>query len=146
MGRVSQDTLKKLNAFIDSLPAEVKGKCALCNETLTHIVKKAEVETGAGAKTVCRAIVEEINEGAVPQDTVSTDKLVQRVRRHEGKDIITKRNYNDTPSTPKTNNHYAIRSSGAFFHADVAMSHLGSIMGYDKNAEAALAEVVEWCC
>jgi len=55
MARVTQESLAKLGAFIDSLPEEARGKCALCNETLTHIVKMAEVETGAGTATVTRA-------------------------------------------------------------------------------------------
>ena len=32
MPRVSQDTLKKLATFIDSLPDEARNKCALCTE------------------------------------------------------------------------------------------------------------------
>lgn len=48
MPRPSSEQLKRLQAFFDTLPAEQKGKCALCNETLVHIVKQAEVEVGVG--------------------------------------------------------------------------------------------------
>jgi len=61
MSRVTQETLNKLHAFLDSLDPEVKGKCALCNETLTHIVKMAEVQTGAGTATVARKLADDIN-------------------------------------------------------------------------------------
>ena len=61
MPRVSQDTIKKLNAFIDSLPEAARSKCALCSETLTHITKMAEVETGAGTATVTRVLANRIN-------------------------------------------------------------------------------------
>lgn len=36
MGRVSAETIAKLNAFIESLPEEARSKCALYNETLNH--------------------------------------------------------------------------------------------------------------
>lgn len=69
------------------------SKCRLCTETLTHIVKKAEVETGAGTATVTRAIAEKINENAAPGDKVTAGALEQRVRRHEGaNDKATNRN------------------------------------------------------
>jgi len=84
MPRVSSETIKKLNAFIDSLPDEARSKCALCNETLTHIVKSAEAQTGAGTATVTRALSEKINEGAVHGDQVKSENLRARVRDHEG--------------------------------------------------------------
>ena len=52
MGKVSTKTIQKVSKFFDSLPEEVKDKCALCNETLVHIVKTAEARTGAGTATV----------------------------------------------------------------------------------------------
>ena len=84
MPRVSEETLGKLQAFIDSLPAEARSKCALCNETLTHIVKRAEVETGAGTATVARVIADKLNEDAALQDRVSEGALRQRVLNSEG--------------------------------------------------------------
>ena len=83
MGRVSAETIEKLNDFISSLPEEAKSKCALCNETLVHIVKQAEVQTGAGTATVTRALSEEINTGAAPADVVSGSKLRDRVTQAE---------------------------------------------------------------
>ena len=70
MARVSQETIEKLNAFIDSLPEEAKNKCALCNETLTHIVKQAEAQTGAGTATVTKVLSEKLNDGAADGDRV----------------------------------------------------------------------------
>jgi hypothetical protein len=83
MSRVTQETLNKLHAFFDSLDPEVKGKCALCNETLTHIVKLAEVQTGAGTATVTRELAARVNEGAAQGDVVSGDELRGRVRAKE---------------------------------------------------------------
>jgi len=79
MGRVSAGTIKKLTAFIDSLPEEAKGKCSLCNETLVHIVKQAEAQTGAGTATVTRALADNINEDALPQDKVSSSSLRNKI-------------------------------------------------------------------
>ncbi|MFH2034718.1 MAG: DNA N-6-adenine-methyltransferase [Candidatus Margulisiibacteriota bacterium] len=84
MARVSEETLEKLNSFIESLPQEARSKCALCSETLTHIVKMAEVQTGAGTATVTRVLSEKLNENAAPGDRVSGEALNQRVRYNEG--------------------------------------------------------------
>ena len=83
MARVSQETIEKLNAFIDSLPEEAKNKCALCNETLTHIVKQAEAQTGAGTATVTKVLSEKLNDGAADGDRVSGSALQDRVRTAE---------------------------------------------------------------
>lgn len=79
------DTLAKIRDFFDGLTGEAKSKCALCNETLTHIVKMAEVETGAGTATVTKVLAEQLNEGAVEGDKVSGDALRFRVRNTEGR-------------------------------------------------------------
>ncbi len=59
----------------------------MCNETLTHIVKTTELETGAGTKTVYRAIAEGINTDAAPQARESLDQLNNRSIDNEGKNI-----------------------------------------------------------
>jgi len=97
MSKPSQETLERLNAFLDSLPAEVKGKCVLCNETLTHFVKKAEAETGAPTASVTRELANRVNEGAAPGDVVSGKKLQDRVRYHSGADKVG--NSEDKPNT-----------------------------------------------
>lgn len=84
MAKVSQETLKKLNDFLDSLPSEAQSKCSLCNETLVHLVKTAEVETGAGTATVTRELANRINDGAAPGDKVSGNALRNRVQNIEG--------------------------------------------------------------
>ena len=84
MARTTQEILERLNAFMESLPTEAKSKCALCNETLTHWVKRAEVETGAGTATVTRMLADKINDGAAPGDRVSDGALRQRVLAAEG--------------------------------------------------------------
>ncbi len=83
MSRVTKKTLEKLQAFFDSLEPEVQGKCALCNETLIHIVKLAEVQTGAGTATVTRELASRVNEGAAPGDVVSGEALRSRVENKE---------------------------------------------------------------
>ena len=83
MPRVSKETIAKLNDFICALPEEAKGKCALCNQTLVHIVKQAEAQTGAGTATVTRVLAENINETALPQDQVTSSSLNEKVRNSE---------------------------------------------------------------
>lgn len=85
MSRVKKETIAKLHEFFDTLPTEARSKCALCNETLTHIVKTAEVETGAGTATVTRELANRINDGAAPGDQVSGEALRQRLVKHPGK-------------------------------------------------------------
>lgn len=80
-----EDAINAVRAFFGELPADAKKKCSLCNETLTHIVKLAEVETGAGTATVTRVLAEEINEGAADGDKVSAKALDSKVRYHEGR-------------------------------------------------------------
>ena len=87
MSRVAKDVLKKLADFLDNLPSNVRGKCALCNETLTHIVKQAETQTGAPMATVTKAIADSHNETAASMDKVSGSVLQDRVRRNEGKKV-----------------------------------------------------------
>ncbi len=84
MARVSSEQLKRLQAFFDTLPAEQKGKCALCNETLVHVVKQAEAEVGVGTATVTRVLAEKVNETALPADRVTEGQLRDRVRRSAG--------------------------------------------------------------
>lgn len=84
MGRVSAETIRRLNEFIDSLPEEARGKCALCNQTLTHIVMQAEAQIEAGTKAITKALAEKINETAAQQDRVTPEALRQRVLRVSG--------------------------------------------------------------
>ena len=104
MSRVSKETISKLTAFIDSLPEEARNKCALCNETLTHIVKQAEVQTGAGTATVTKALSDKINEGSADGDRVSGGALRQRVLDHSGekKRICSNGTNSSPPSEPAT--------------------------------------------
>ena len=83
MSRVAKEVLKKMADFLDNLPGDVRNKCSLCNETLTHIVKQAEAQTGAPVATITREIAERHNEGAAPGDVVSGEKLRLRVRQKE---------------------------------------------------------------
>ncbi|MDO9582655.1 MAG: hypothetical protein Q7J24_06040 [Desulfomicrobium sp.] len=87
MARVSSEQLGKLRAFLDTLPAEQKAKCALCTETLVHIVKQAEAEGGVGTATVTNVLAEQINETALPADQVSGDQLRDRVRYQAGEKV-----------------------------------------------------------
>ena len=78
MAAVSTEAIRKLHEFIESLPEEARSKCSLCNQTLTHIVKQAEAQTGAGTRTVTRMLAEKINETAAPADQVTPEGLRQR--------------------------------------------------------------------
>lgn len=84
MSRVAEESLKRLKEIISSLPEEIKNKCSLCSTTLTHIVKKMEVETGAGTATVTRVLAGQINENAKPADKVTAEALRQRVLNKSG--------------------------------------------------------------
>lgn len=87
MPRHSSEQLEKLQAFLDTLPAEQKDKCALCNETLLHIVKQAEAEVGVGTATVTNALAGQINATALPADQVSGEQLRDRVRYQAGEKV-----------------------------------------------------------
>lgn len=104
MGRVSAETIRRLNEFIDSLPEEARGKCALCNQTLTHIVMQAEAQIEAGKQTIVRALAEKINETAAPQDRVTPEALRQRVMEASGekKRICSNGTNSDQPPPPPT--------------------------------------------
>lgn len=80
----SKESLQKLSAWIESLPEEAKGKCSMCNETLTHLVKQAEAQTGAPMTTVCRALADKVNKDAAPQDKVTPRALRDRVLQKTG--------------------------------------------------------------
>lgn len=84
MMKVSQQTIAKLEDFLKDLPSEVWAKCSICNETLVHYVKKAEVETGSGTATVTRVLADKINESAAPGDKITGEQLRQRALRHTG--------------------------------------------------------------
>ena len=56
----------------------------MCNETLTHLVKQAEAQTGAPMTTVCRAIAAEVNKDAAPNDVVTPRALRERVSQKTG--------------------------------------------------------------
>ena len=144
--RVSADALKKLNAFIDALPSEARGKCALCNETLTHLVKLAEVETGAGTATVTRVLAEKINEDAAPQDRVSGNQLRNRVQYNEGA-VKCGNSADNQPTTYNQEEQDAI-ADGEFFDgqrfATMAIEQLRRIKKDDPDRVAALNRVKEW--
>ncbi len=84
MAAVSTEAIRKLHEFIESLPEEARSKCSLCNQTLTHIVKQAEAQTGAGTRTVTRMLAEKINETAAPADQVTPEGLRQRALETAG--------------------------------------------------------------
>lgn len=86
MGKVSQETQEQVHKFFQNCEGEIITKCSICKETLTHMTKLAEVETGAGTDTVCKILADQINQHALPQDRVTAKALSNRVRRHEGKD------------------------------------------------------------
>jgi hypothetical protein len=85
MGRVKAETLKKLHAFIDDLPDDVRSKCALCNETLVHIVTTAEATVQAGTATICKALTDKINETAAPRDRIGSQELRQKALWQSGR-------------------------------------------------------------
>jgi hypothetical protein len=85
MSRVSAETRETLDRWLDEQPKELREKCKLCRETLTDLVKRAEVATGAGTATVCQVLAEKVSKDTPPADQVSAESLEKRVRRNEGK-------------------------------------------------------------
>lgn len=145
MGRVSKETIKKLNAFIESLPEEARSKCALCNETLTHIVKQAEAQTGAGTATVTKALSDKLNDGAAPGDRVSGEALQDRVRTAEQGRRPSKKEkmalcQNNQTKPPETQ----CKTSWAMDFAAVAISQLKRIEKNDPMRIEALNRVKVW--
>lgn len=118
MGRVSSETIDKINAFFLSLPDEAKSKCALCNETLTHIVKQAEVQTGAGTATVVKVLADHINENAAPADKMSDGALRQRVLLNDGSICRNPTNRAETTETPINKDDQEYSSDEKNIHCD----------------------------
>jgi len=110
MPRVSTETIRKLNDFLDSLPEEPRRKCAYCNETLTHLCKLAEAQTGAGTATVTRELADRINDGAAPGDRVKGRSLLDKVRNTEGKRKVDNVNNNPAPEPGKTPRLHVVES------------------------------------
>lgn len=151
MPRVNPDTLKKLNAFIDSLPDYVKEKCALCNETLTHIVKQAEAQTGAGTRTVCRAIADQHNAGVPEGDKVSEEALTQRVRQKEGVKMSERHNNPPPPAHDLESESeleplpsFSAHVTEAMQYAVIAISQLTRIRKDDPERNSAFDRVINW--
>jgi len=144
MFRMSPGSLEKLNAFIASLPEEARSKCALCNETLTHIVKQAEAQTGAGTATVARVLADKINDGAAPGDRVSEDALRMRVDYHErGK--CRKSSDKPAPETkPEPKQQKPAQTTWAIDFAGIAISQLERIQKGDPMRIEALNRVKAW--
>jgi len=105
--------------------------CALCHETLTHIVKQAEVSTGAPTATVTRKIAEKFNEGAAAGDQVSGTALKNRVQRQAGErtDKSANRANKPTPSKPPKSKYLTEdgRATEAMVFAETAISQLERI-------------------
>ncbi len=102
MARVSTETLSKLQGFIDSLPDEQKNKCAICKETLTHIVKTGEAQTGAPRQTVSRALTDAYNENALPGDKVSPRSFERKMEGIDNTINPPKRGNKTTSTTQRT--------------------------------------------
>jgi hypothetical protein len=147
MARVSKESIERLNAFIDSLPAEARNKCALCNETLVHLVKTAEVETGAGTATVTRHLADRINEDAAPGDRVSEQQLRGRVQRSDGT-ICTERANNPQPQhdppVRKEQKEEQQQCTEAYQFETIAISQLRRIRKDDPDRVGALVRVKKW--
>jgi hypothetical protein len=168
MSRIPQETIDKLNAFLDMIPSDVRGKCTMCTETLTHWVKKAEVETGAGTSTVTKAFAARHNENAAPMDRVTPEQLRGRVIYHEGKskcgNSTDKQSAEkegklapppkeemgtDVPTPPKKEKKYvfdndAIAGTAMYFLA-IALGNMNRIMDDDPDRTRAFQEMIEWC-
>ena len=140
MPRVSEETINKLQEFIDSLPDYARNKCALCNETLTHIVKQAEAQTGAGTATVTRELAARIDEGAAPGGRPDGNRLRNRVQYSEN---IICGNSADKPEqkevAPEKEN-YSI----AMKYAKMAEMDLKGIHSGHHDWEEALDYIIKW--
>jgi hypothetical protein len=154
MPRVSSETLRALAELLDSIPPEAKSKCALCNETLTHIVKQAEAQTGAGTATVTRMLADRINESAAPGDRVSENALRHRVQ-YADSDICPNRANNSEPSlvcsvgSDGTENKKPIVAERtdhevAMRYAKMAIADLRQIRNYHHDWKEALNFIETW--
>ena len=95
MARPDQATLDLIKDEVARIPPDRLSKCALCNDTLTHIVKTIEAKTGGGTATVARMVADEINKTATPGDRVSGEKLRNRINNQERVKCV-----NNTDKTP----------------------------------------------
>ena len=164
MGRVSSESIEKFHAFLDSLPEEARNKCALCNDTLTHIVKRGEVATGVGTATATRLLADRINETAAPQDRVEGNQLRNRVQYNEGKakcgnsansqqDLIGRIDQEQEEEEPEMPaiaqkqrpDLHVVKMSMAKRFGEIAITQLERIEKDDPEREATLNRVIEWC-
>tara|TARA_B100000614_G_scaffold262369_2_gene295499 strand:- start:490 stop:963 length:474 start_codon:yes stop_codon:yes gene_type:complete len=147
MPRVTQESLSKLTVFLDTLPKEARNKCALCNETLTHIVKTAEAETGAPQSTVANEMANRLNDEAAPADQVTGNALNQRVRQKAGEK---KRNLSNGQNKARPKKKKRSKSKGRCKPAEAmqlavkAISQLKRISCVDPKRDAALNKVANW--
>jgi hypothetical protein len=139
-----QEVLEKLNAFLDSLPQELKGKCSLCTKTLTHVVKMAEAQTGAAMSTVTRVLADQLNEGAAPEDVVNPSALRARVRYMEGTDRkpVENRQVQDDKKQQAPETEQVI--SEANYFATLAISHISRIERDDPLRDEAYDRILNF--
>jgi hypothetical protein len=151
MGRISDEAMEKLRGFLDALPEEARSKCALCNETLVHIVKRAEVESGAGTATVTRELAARVNEGAPAGDRVTGAAFQDRVRtaergRRPSKSEMAQCQNKPAPSPDPPKRHAVV--NGEVYdgprYADMAIEQLKRIKHEDPNRESAMLRVRQW--
>jgi len=121
-----------------------KKKCALCNETLVHIVKQAEAQTGAGTATA---------------DMLSGEVLQGRVRYKEGKSKMGNSHNSKQPAelnnqtwepgfdmcfnTNKNSKQSVASFSGAEYFTSLAISQLERIQTYDPEAVTWLNDAIK---
>lgn len=74
-----------LEEYFNLLPPGMKKKCAMCNNTLAHVVTQAMVATGSSERATVKVLADQLNEGAAQQDVVTAEQLRARARLASGR-------------------------------------------------------------
>lgn len=98
--RVKNDVVEDVRRLIDMLPAEIKTKCSICNETMTHYLTQVQVQANAPLGTVCREYTKAVNEMLPEHEKLSESAAMNRVRLTSGAKKISCQSDNITSQPP----------------------------------------------
>ena len=98
MGKIA-DKQRKVREALKKFDGDLLGKCALCTETLVHVTKSVEAETGCSTRMVTAEIARKVKATA-PNPKRLESKLRERVVRIDRKScdkVTTLPNNNNLP-------------------------------------------------
>ena len=92
---VTVSILDRMKKIFSILPEDQKKKCALCDETMTHVIKRIEAQAEVSNREACRFVGEEINKNP---ETIRA--AVRRERKEMGEIPPSKEKPQQPPDLP----------------------------------------------